>query len=158
MDKRLQFSTEHYKQKLNDYAKDTIDFESFNEMFKYKVNKNDNPTVVEVFEDYYKIYISEKPKVTLWITRPNNYDFRGSFYAQVYITNQDIEIKVFWNKLSIVLYSIAILFFFGISILTTRNGDSEFPMFLPFLLIFGIYLYVAKKRYKTFIINFLNSI
>jgi len=77
---QLTHTQEQYRASLSAYAKDTIDYETFNQLFKYKVNKNDNDTVVEEINGQFKIYIGSKLKTSLIVTTANRKsDFRTMF-------------------------------------------------------------------------------
>lgn len=158
MDKRLQFTPAQYKEKLTNYSLDTVDFESFNGLFKYKVNENDNPTVVEIMDDYFKIYTSVKPQISIVIIKPRLSQFRNMFSAKVYISENDVSMKVFWNRFEKVVYLIFSLFVIGTVVVGLANENFGTILFIPFYLISAISILIAKRRYRRFIINFMNSI
>lgn len=159
MDSRLTYSAEHYRTSLSAYAKDTIEYESPTRLFKYKINKNDNPTVVEELDDYFKIYGSGKPEISLITFYPRNFSTRTLFFAKVYVSSGDISIQVIWYKWQKVFYVVWALFALGLGCITSYNSDfGLFFLLLPFLLISFLAVKMGRRRYKTFIINFMNTI
>jgi hypothetical protein len=159
MDSRLTYSPEYYHTSLSAYAKDTVEYESPTRLFKYKINKNDNPTVVEELDDYFKIYVSGKPQISLITFYPRSFRTRTLFFARVYISHEDISIQIIWYKWQKVICIVWVLFVLVLGFTTSYN--SGLGSFFFFLLgaLFGFFtVKIGRRRYKTFIINFLNTI
>lgn len=148
----LKFTPDYYKEKLILFAKDTVEVEGFFSLFDYKENLKGHPTVVEVFEDHFKIYTFTKSARNQWTER--NGSSRDFFYANVYFTENDIRIETFWKKE--VKLSALIIFLFILCLGIFNNCN--FLFFLNPLLIPFIYLTTSKKRYKKFILLFLGNL
>lgn len=159
MDSRLTYSPEHYRTRLSTYAKDTIEYESPTRLFKYKINKNGNPTVAEELNDYFKIYESEKPEIRLVIYYPRSSRMRTLFFAKVYISNDDVVIQVVRNRWQKAIYVVWIMLIMGMGFLTSHKSDfGSFLLFLPLILFAFLMVKIGRRHYKTFIINFMNTI
>ena len=155
MDQRLIYNPEHYKTRLSAYAKDTIEYKSLAGLLKYKINKNGNDAVVEEINGQFNIYVSTKPRVSIVVTNYGRADYRTMFFAMVNIGKQ-IEIKVYWDKSQNLLYAILVVFALTMCV----ASHSPFFAIMTSLFAIGFLLYIrrAKKRYRRFILNFLNTI
>jgi hypothetical protein len=154
MDQRLIYSPEHYRAKLSAYAKDTIDFESFSGLFKYKINQKGNHFVVEELNGYFKVYVSDGP------TSPDN-DNEGTevLFAKIYISIQALNIEVHspkWIKILFLFWTISLA---GFAIHGMITMDIEECLFMIFLLVGSCSLIkFDRHRYKQSVINFLNTL
>jgi hypothetical protein len=151
--KGLQFTPDYYKEKLILFAKDTVEVEGFFSLFNCKENSKGHPTVVEVFEDHFRICTFTNSAHNKW---DENYGTseRDLFYANVYFRENEISIETFWKKGVKIFALIGFLFILCLGIF---GNFTSLILLFPFLILF-ISLKITKKRYKKFILLFLESI
>jgi hypothetical protein len=158
MDPRLTYSPEQYRQKLVDYAKGTVKYQSSNRLIKYKVNKNDNPAVVEDLGDKFKIYISQKSDTFLGMPALRNRTNMTLFFAFITIDEQ-LGIKIDLQRATKIAFTIFTLYF-GALVMTSlfKGYYGALPMSLPVILLGYFSLRYSRRKFKTLVITFLNTI
>lgn len=158
MDKRLVHTPDYYHQKLIEYAKDTVEYQTLHLDIKYKVNQNGHPTVVENRGEYFKIYHNQEPQIRILVVQPRNSSYRSMFFANVYPSEHELRIEVFTSSFQKIANIIFFLLFAILNIWLICKNDYSFVMFSLFLLVVFIFNRIARKRYRKFIITFLNNL
>lgn len=162
MKARLTYSPEHYRQRLVEYAKDTIDYQSPNGFIKYKVNKHGNPAVVEEKQGKFILYFREIPDDAFLTSQPKNSAFAPSYLAEIKI-EQTIEIKISvfnsTGKSNSRVFIVVIGVLLMLSIIKSKNRVNEFLMlFLPYVVLAYLFIRRERKDFKTLVVTFLNTI
>lgn len=153
----LLYSAQHYSEKLAEYAAYTIDIATPVGVFRQKVNKRDDITVVDEGNGRFRVYMSYIPLIGPVTIMPTTFSMRQDLFAQVTITDSvTIDIKrnnlinyplIGWNILLVVIACVNVF-------------NIEPPLLLlllpltplPFLL-----QQINKKRFKNLLIHFMNT-
>lgn len=159
MDPRLQYSPEHYSEKLSEYAAYTVDVATPVGTFRQKANKQENISVVDEGVGRFRIYMSYQPLFSFGVDRRfRNPDMKRDFLTIVTIKD-DVRIEVqrnkFINYLEIGLYT---FFLITVSILLLDKEPVFSLLMLPLIPLPFLIQWVSKKRLETLLIDFLNNI